>query len=182
MLAKNQPQTVNSCVLTSKCPEKKKLAKSRSFLHQIAASYRNTRAHPDQDKAIEVISGFPINSKVYRHYIAGNGNKCDKLTNSVEISKLIARTSRRSFSRKPSGSVRRKKAKEADSARFHTFVVRKNGQERAVDVTEPVYDSIEECGDGKPRGAALQEHFYFEEGSNSSEDLTQLQPSRLSLC
>ena len=38
---------------------------------------------------IQIISRFPINSKVYRHYIAGNGNKIDKLTNSIDISNMI---------------------------------------------------------------------------------------------
>ena len=38
---------------------------------------------------IQIISRFPINSKVYRHYIAGNGNKIDKLTKSIDISNMI---------------------------------------------------------------------------------------------
>ena len=38
---------------------------------------------------IQIISRFPINSKVYRHYISGNGNKADKLTNSVEVKNVL---------------------------------------------------------------------------------------------
>ena len=42
----------------------------------------------DLEKDIQIISRFPINSKVYRHYIGG-GSACDKLTNSYNTAKMI---------------------------------------------------------------------------------------------
>ena len=41
-------------------------------------------------ESIKVISGFPIDSKIYRHYISGKGNAFDKLTNSTRLSKLAS--------------------------------------------------------------------------------------------
>jgi hypothetical protein len=54
-----------------------------------SSSCNNNRQHlSNQD--IEIISRFPIDSKVYRHYISGGkSNKSDKLTNSVNINKMI---------------------------------------------------------------------------------------------
>ncbi|CAF0810218.1 unnamed protein product [Brachionus calyciflorus] len=55
--------------------QKNSLTKSKSF-------------KTDQD--IRVISGFPINSKVYRHYISGNSDvNFDKLTNCIEVGSIL---------------------------------------------------------------------------------------------
>ena len=41
------------------------------------------------DNSIQIISRFPIDSKPYRHYIAGNNNKVDKLSNSIHVNKIL---------------------------------------------------------------------------------------------
>jgi hypothetical protein len=51
-------------------------------------SSSNSKQLSNQD--IEIISRFPIDSKVYRHYISGGkSNKSDQLANSVNINKMI---------------------------------------------------------------------------------------------
>lgn len=206
----------------------KKVGKSRSFLHRLTSTYKpannedkllsHLKASSDigksktvsklnkgdlncsnTDKNIQIISRFPINSKAYRHYISGNGNTCDKLTNSIEISHLI-KANRKSFSKKH-GSIRKRKSlnktnktdTQQSENRFNTFVVRKNelfvAQERAIDV-DPVYDSIDDCNSSKvvlvnkkvdgenfrlPCVETVTEEedskrFYFENLSTSSED------------
>lgn len=65
-----------------------KMAANKSTATSLAAAMNTTKA-ASVTTDIKIISRFPINSKAYRHYIAGNGNKSDKLTNSVEVKNVI---------------------------------------------------------------------------------------------
>lgn len=195
-------KTTNSKVCGSSSlestPEKSVSSQSRT-IRQTSRSNKDLVEQMDREN-IQIISRFPINSKVYRHYIAGNGNKCDKLTNSVEISNIIKR---KSFSKKRS-SIRNQKKRimpmsvannnkgksQERSNKFNTFVVRKHdrhfvSQERAIDVVEPVYDSIEDytskpqtVADQKseisPAHATLQKFYFGNDESTSSEETSTL--------
>lgn len=67
---------------------KKTLKASKSSVCESAGMHTaNKSASVTTD--IKIISSIPINSKAYRHYIAGNGNKSDKLTNSVEVKNVL---------------------------------------------------------------------------------------------
>lgn len=66
---------------------KKTLKASKSSVSESVHSAANKSASVTTD--IKIISSIPINSKAYRHYIAGNGNKSDKLTNSVEVKNVL---------------------------------------------------------------------------------------------
>ena len=85
----------------------------------------------DINNDIQIISRFPINSKVYRHYIAGgNCGKSDKLTSCLDVSKVIRARSNAcdlASSQKPTSGVKSNKMQIEE-------MIFKN--ERAIDVGE----------------------------------------------
>jgi hypothetical protein len=88
---------------------------------------------------IQIISRFPINSKVYRHYISGNGIQRDKFVSVVDVS---------------NGLVNDKKPSEKNKVKINTSTYRKctnnnnknktiiTNQREADQKEEELYDSI----------------------------------------
>ena len=176
---------------------KPKIGKSRSFLHQIKtykmsstnsqhSNNSNNRKLENQskiDKKIQIISGFPINSKVYRHYIAGNGNKSDKLTNSIDISNIMR--NRKSFSKKIGSfrqnkhSVTNKKIKSDEQEQIPVNLQTDQDdailQERGIDVNsiyDMIYDEKNEIKSNEsPSSIPEIEHFYFDNESIDNDHL-----------
>ena len=106
----NESLDLPEVVTSKKCEKngiKKGKLKSKSFLVQDADKLkddsikskfgiRSIRQRKKEDrvkiidleKDIQIISRFPINSKVYRHYI-GSGSACDKLSSSYNTAKMV---------------------------------------------------------------------------------------------
>ena len=124
-----------------KSNEKEKKSKSMKLVDKIRSMSRHSQ--PIQsDNDIKIISRFPIDSKVYRHYISGKTG-LDKLANSVSLANMV----------KNEMKTKSKSLIEEANEEIITY----SHNERAIDVVEieakkpsdPVYDSIEECDSAK---------------------------------
>jgi hypothetical protein len=163
-------------------PKIKEKLKSKSFLYndssksksdsiKLKFGIRSTRQRKkddrfkilDLEKDIQIISRFPIDSKVYRHYI---GNTCDKLTNSYNAVKKVKPeddklTSQSFVSIDSSESILNERGIDVnDDKKRHSKSelefendVRKKEQKTVIDtinqVFDPIYDSIDEYQSNK---------------------------------
>jgi hypothetical protein len=143
--------------------------KSKFGIRSIRQRKKEERAKIiDLEKDIQIISRFPINSKVYRHYIGG-GSACDKLSNSYNATKMIQNEDKllsQSFISLDSSSNNmnergidviydendnKKKLSETDKQKEKKVVIESLNQ-----VFDPIYDSIDDYQSNRNQTAKIQ--------------------------
>lgn len=112
-----------------------KLVNKLKSINNLSHKINNGTNNANNNNDIKIISRFPINSKIYRHYIAGNGNKMDKLTNSVDLKNLIKNDSKKCEKMKIVAPIINERA--IDVNKF-------NNQMTNDSDYDPTYDSIDD--------------------------------------